>query len=67
MTSYTVTLKNEEDFQILKKLLKAFDGASITPAKSKKSHLDIALKEVSEGKISGPYKTVDSLMNDLLN
>lgn len=36
MASYTVTLKNDEDFRIITKILKAFDGASITPVSNKK-------------------------------
>lgn len=66
MTSYTVTLKTQEDFRILKKILKAFDGASITPVQ-KKSHFEMAMDEVATGNIEGPFDSVNSFMKDLLD
>lgn len=62
---YTLTLESEEDYQIIRKLLKAFKGASIRPLK--KSNIEKALEEIKEGKISGPYMSVKELMEDLLN
>lgn len=67
MASYTLTLKNDEDFLIIKKILKAFDGASIIPVSSKRSHFEIAMEEVENGQITGPFKSVESLMKDLLD
>lgn len=67
MASYTLTLKTDEDFRILKKILKAFDGASITPLRTRKSHFEMAMDEVEKGKVVGPYTSVDSLMKDLLD
>lgn len=66
MASYTVTLKSDEDFRIIKKILKAFDGASITPVSNKKSHLEMAMEEVEAGHIVGPFNSVEDLMKDLL-
>lgn len=67
MASYTITLKNDEDFRIIKKILKAFDGASIIPVRNKKSHLEMVMEEVEAGKVVGPFKSVESLMRDLLD
>lgn len=67
MASYTLILKSEEDFHILKKILKAFDGASISPIRSQKSNLEKALEEVEQGKVVGPFSSVKSLMKDLLD
>lgn len=67
MASYTLTLKTEDDYRILKKILKAFDGASISPIRSRKSHFETAMDEIKEGKIVGPFDSVDSLMKDLLS
>lgn len=67
MTSYTITLKNEDDFRILKKILKAFDGASIVPAQAPKNHFEMAWEEANNGNVSGPFNSVDDLMKDLLD
>lgn len=67
MASYTITLKNEEDFQIIKKILKAFDGASIIPVRNKKSHLEMVMDEIEAGQVVGPFNSVDDLMKDLLD
>lgn len=65
MAEYTLTLHSEEDYHLIKKILRAFDGASITPVK--KSPLDIALDEAKTGKVVGPFYSVSDLMKDLLN
>lgn len=62
---YAVTLQSQEDYRLLKKLLKAFDGASIRPLK--KSHIEQALEEARTGKIVGPFHTTKELTEDLLN
>lgn len=67
MASYTLTLKNDEDFRIIKKILKAFDGASIIPVRNKKSHLETVMEEVEAGHIVGPFNSVDDLMKDLMD
>lgn len=67
MTSYTVTLQNEEDFNLLKKIIKSIEGATITPMKQKRSHLDTSIEEAEKGEISGPFDSVQSLMKDLLD
>lgn len=67
MASYKITLKNEEDFHILKNFLKKFEGASIIPVRTRKTHFETAMDEVQNGKVVGPFKSVESLMKDLLD
>lgn len=67
MASYTITLKNEEDFQIIKKILKAFEGATIKPIQKKKNNLEQVMDEIESGDVVGPFYSVESLMKDLLN
>ena len=67
MAEYTLRLESEKDYRIIKKLLKAFDGASITPVRKRKSSIEISLEEARQGKVAGPFNSVDELMNDLLN
>lgn len=66
MASYTVTLQNDDDFRIIKKILKAFDGASIIPVQNK-SHLDIVMEEIEDGQVVGPFDSTEALMKDLLD
>ena len=66
MAEYTLTLRSDEDYRLIKKLLKAFDGASICPANTSKSHLEEALEEARTGKVVGPFNSVQELMADLL-
>lgn len=42
---YTLTLQSQEDYRLIKKLLKAFEGASITPVRKRKSSIEISLEE----------------------
>lgn len=65
MAQYTLTLNSEADYKIIRKLLKAFDGATIKRKKS--SRLEQAFKEVENGEVKGPFNSVEELMNDLLN
>lgn len=67
MASYTVTLKNEEDYRIIKKILKAFDGASIIPIGNNKNHLEMVMEEIETGQVVGPFNSVEDLMKDLLD
>ena len=65
---YTLTLQSQEDYRLIKKLLKAFDGASITPVrKRRKSSIEISLEEARQGKVAGPFYKVEDLMKDLLD
>ena len=66
MAEYTLTLHSEEDFRLIKKILKAFDGASIRPVATKKSSIEISLEEARSGQIAGPFNSVEDLMADLL-
>lgn len=63
---YTLTLESEEDYRLLRKILRAFDGATIRPAK-KKTSLEISLEEARNGEVVGPFESVDDLMKDLLS
>lgn len=67
MADYTLTLKNEEDYRLIKKLLKAFEGASIRPQVKSKSQLELSLEEARRGEIVGPFNSVKDFMDDLLN
>ncbi|MDE6023630.1 MAG: hypothetical protein K2G13_09040, partial [Muribaculaceae bacterium] len=66
LMEYTLTLQSQEDYLLIKKLLKAFDGASIRPQKDRYTIYD-ALEEVRQGKLVGPFHTTEELMKDLLN
>lgn len=63
---YTLTLKSQEDYRIIKKLLKAFDGASIRPQREQYTIYD-ALEEARQGKVVGPFHTTEDLMASLLS
>lgn len=67
MAEYTLKLESQKDYRIIKKLLKAFEGASITPVKKIKSSIEISLEEARQGKVAGPFNSVDELMKDLLS
>ncbi len=67
MAEYTLRLESEKDYKIIKKLLKAFEGASITPVKKRKSSVELSLQEAREGKVEGPFNTVEDLMKNLLD
>ena len=64
---YKLTLQSQEDYRLIKKLLKAFEGASITPVRKRKSSIEISLEEARQGKVAGPFNSVDELMKDLMN
>ncbi len=63
---YTLVLQSQEDYNIIKKLLKAFDGASIRPQNESYSIYD-ALEEARNGQVVGPFHTTEELMASLLN
>lgn len=67
MAEYTLRLESEKDYRIIKKLLKAFEGASITPVRKRKLSIEISLEEARQGKVAGPFNSVDELMKDLLS
>lgn len=67
MAEYTLSLRTESDYRMIKKLLKAFDGASITPVHRGKGSLERSLNEVKNGSVVGPYNSVEQLMSDLLS
>ncbi|MDE7347644.1 MAG: hypothetical protein K2N48_13010 [Muribaculaceae bacterium] len=67
MAEYTLKLESEKDYRIIKKLLKAFEGASITPVRKRKSSIEISIEEARQGKVAGPFNTIEELMKDLLD
>ncbi|MDE5795120.1 MAG: hypothetical protein K2I08_10425 [Muribaculaceae bacterium] len=67
MAEYILKLESQKDYRIIKKLLKAFEGASITPVKKRKASIEISLEEARQGKVAGPFNSVDELMEDLLS
>ena len=64
---YAVTLQSLEDYRLIKKLLKAFDGASIRPLRKNTPHIEEALEEARTGQTVGPFHTTQELMEDLLS
>lgn len=66
MADYTLTLNSQADYRMIKKLLKAFDGASIKPIKKRKSSIEKSLEEARNGKVVGPFYSAKELMDDLL-
>lgn len=67
MMEYTVTLNSNEDYRILRKILKAFDGASIRPVEKKGYTIEDSLNEVEKGDVVGPFSTVDDFMAELMS
>ena len=67
MAEYTLKLESEKNYRIIKKLLKAFEGASITPVKKRKSSIELSLEEARQGKVVGPFYTTEDLMASLLS
>ena len=67
MAEYTLSLRTASDYRMIKKLLKAFDGASITPVRRNKGSLKRSLEEAKNGSVVGPYNSVEQLMSDLLS
>ena len=64
MAEYTLTLSSDEDYRLIRKILKAFDGASIRP--NDRYTIEDAYEEVNSGKIKGPFHSTGELMADLL-
>ncbi len=64
---YSLTLQSRQDYLLIKKLLKAFEGASIKPISKRKSSIEISLQEARDGKVDGPFYSTKELMNNLLN
>lgn len=63
---YSLTLQSEEDYRLIKKLLKAFEGASIKPIAKRKSSIEISLEEARQGKVEGPFYSTEELIDNLL-
>lgn len=67
MLEYTLTLNSREDYRVLKKILKAFDGASIKPVRKRKSSIELSLDDARKGNVVGPFYSVEAFMKDLIN
>lgn len=67
MAEYTLTLQNTSDYRMIKKLLKAFDGASITPVRRCKGTLERSIEDARKGNVQGPFSSVEQLMAELLD
>ena len=63
---YTLTLQSKEDYRLIKKLLKAFDGATIRPVEKRRSSIEVSLQEARDGKVDGPFYSTRDLMENLL-
>ncbi|MDE6381115.1 MAG: hypothetical protein K2L11_11650 [Muribaculaceae bacterium] len=50
MAEYSLRLESEKDYRIIKKLLKAFEGASITPIRKRNSGMNDPVGSRLEGK-----------------
>lgn len=67
MIECTITLNSVSDYRILRKILKAFDGATIRPAKRQKGYtIEDSLREAENGEIVGPFTSVKDFMNNLM-
>ncbi len=65
---YTITLNSNADYRVLKKILKAFDGATIKPSKKRSAYtIEDSMREVRSGDIVGPFTSVEDFMKDLLD
>lgn len=63
---YSLTLQSKEDYRLIKRLLKAFEGASIKPVVKRKSSIEISLEEARQGKVEGPFYSSKELLDNLL-
>lgn len=66
MAEYTLSLRTASDYRMIKKILKAFDGATITPVRHRKSNIERSLEDAKNGEVAGPFNSVDQLMSNLL-
>lgn len=67
MAEYTLTLRSEEDYDLIKRLLKHFEGASIRPCHPSATHLEESLKAAERGEVYGPYTSAKEMLDDLLD
>lgn len=66
MAEYTLILQSEEDYRLIKKLLRAFDGASIRP--TGKTNAEAGREEdEKENKKEIPFKSTKKVVDDLLD
>lgn len=68
MTQLVINISDPSILPTLKKVVKAFKGVTIesTSSKSKKkTGLEEALLDIREGRVSGPFNSVEELMSHL--
>lgn len=63
---YSLTLQSKEDYRLIKRLLKAFEGATIKPVVKRRSSIEISLEEARHGKVEGPFYSSKELLDNLL-
>ena len=69
MTQLILNIENPAILPSLKKVLSALEGVSIAKSVKKagrKTGLELALEHVREGRVSGPFHSVDELMEHLM-
>lgn len=64
MTQITINIENKALVPILKKLISELNGVTIAP-QNRKTGIERALNEIKDGKVSGPFHTVDEVMEHL--
>lgn len=70
MTQLVLNISDPSILPTLKRVVKAFKGVTIDNSVSevrKKSGLDEALEDVRAGRVSGPFNSMEELMEHLKN
>ncbi len=65
MTQLVLNISDPSVLPTLKKVVKAFKGVTIASSSKKTTELEEALLDVREGRVSGPFNSVEELMNHL--
>lgn len=65
MSEYILILQSEEDYRLIKKLLKAFEGASIRPYG--KSNIESDREDEKEKKEEIPFKSTKKVVDDIVD
>ena len=69
MEQLILNVENESILPLLRRVISAFDGVSITKKRSKKAEktgLELALDDVKNGRVT-KWDSVDDMFNTLLN
>lgn len=66
MTQLTLNIENKSLVPIIKKLISELNGVSIAPqVRRKKNGLERALDDIKHGRVSGPFNSMEEVMNHL--